>query len=98
MTRSTITLPLALITAIAAAIAAPAAQADQGLPGATGKSEVPDAIDRYMGNHPPAPLDQCDLICRYLRNHPDGRATTAQAGSYSGRVPHGYPPFRPADI
>jgi len=112
MTRSTTILRLALIAAIAAT-AAPVAQADQGLPGAAGKSDAPDAIDRYMRNQPPELLDQCDLFCRYLRNRPHGtdaldrrspdtraaaRATKAQAGSHSGRVPRSYPPFRPADV
>jgi hypothetical protein len=112
MTRSTAILRLALIAAIAA-VATPVARADQGFPVVTGKNEAPDAIDRYMRNHPSALLDQCDLFCRYLRNHPQGteavdrrspdtraavRATKAQAGSHSGRVPRSYPPFRPADV
>ena len=113
MTRSTPILRLALIAAIAA-VATPVARAEQGFPVTTGKSEVPDAIDRYLRNHPqPASFDQCDLVCRYLRNHPQGpvavdvrssetrgagRATKARAGSSSAGVPRQYAPFRPADV
>jgi hypothetical protein len=75
--------------AIAAAIAAGAAQAalaghqDLGARDAltqihhsevvrasSAQSAAPDAIDRYLRNHPrPAKADDCDAVCRYLRNH-----------------------------
>ena len=113
MVRSNTILRLALI-AVIAAVGTPVARADAGFPGTGAKSEVPDAIDRYMRNHPqPALLDECDLVCRYLRNDshwstagdqgsPDtraaGRTTKAHAKSHSGRAPHNYPPFRSADI
>jgi hypothetical protein len=113
MARSNTILRLVLTAAIAA-VGTPVAWADAGFPVTGSKSDVPDAIDRYMRNHAqPAPLDECDLVCRYLRNDshwrsaggqrsPDtrtaGRTTKPQAGSHSGRVPRSYPPFRPADV
>jgi len=84
MTLSTNTLrrlgtTLALTAAIAGA-AAPAALASHRDVGVTealreirGTAPIPDAVDRYLHNHPQsATSDGCDAVCRYLHNHVAG--------------------------
>jgi len=68
MPCSTTILRLALTAAIAA-VGTPVALADSGSPTTGARRDIPDAIDRYLRNHPrTATLDECDWICRYLRN------------------------------
>jgi hypothetical protein len=70
---------LALAAAIAGA-AAPAALANHQDVGVTAAlreiratAPIPDAVDRYLRNHPQsATSGECDAVCRYLNNHVDG--------------------------
>jgi hypothetical protein len=68
------------LTAAIAGVAAPAALANHQDVGVTEAlreirttAPIPDAVDRYLLNHPPAAASgECDAVCRYLHNHVDG--------------------------
>jgi hypothetical protein len=68
------------LTAAIAGVAAPAALANHQDVGVTealreihGTAPTPDAVDRYLRNHPQsATSGACDAVCRYLHNHMQG--------------------------
>jgi len=84
MTFSTNTLrrlgTILALTAAIAGVAAPAALANHQDVGVTealrelrGTAPIPDAVDRYLHNHPQsATSGACDAVCRYLHNHMQG--------------------------
>jgi hypothetical protein len=81
------------LTAAIASVAAPTTLANhqdvgvkQALKQIRGSAGAPDAVDRYLRNHPHAPTGvECDAICRYLHNHESGvTLTTDTLGGTSG--------------
>jgi hypothetical protein len=81
------------VTAAIASVAAPAALANHQDVGVTealreirGTAPIPDAVDRYLRNHPrSATSGECDAVCRYLHNHVAGVRVVTDAYDGNGQ-------------